>query len=98
MTAAQVRQFTFHKRFLMARQQLDPRLYGFDLDRADFIDLLVGDFGDYTKGMLSVDEMLLHPRTALHFCDTVRQRHGCFDMPDDIILRAIMTRRKNPGE
>jgi hypothetical protein len=45
----------------------------------------------------TVDELLLHPREALNFCDQVRRRYGYFDVPDDIILRSIMQRRKNPN-
>jgi hypothetical protein len=45
------------------------------LERELFIDALAEDFNGYIKGMMSVDEMLLRPRTALHFCDEVRARH-----------------------
>jgi hypothetical protein len=36
------------------------------------------------------------PRIGLHFCDEIRGKRGYFDLPDDIILQAII-RRKNPG-
>jgi hypothetical protein len=45
----------------------------------------------------SIDELLLHPREAAHFCDDVRRQYGYFDVPDDIILRVILTRGKNPA-
>jgi hypothetical protein len=45
----------------------------------------------------SVDELMLHPREAARFCDQARFQHGYFDVPDDIILRVILTRRKNPS-
>lgn len=88
---------TFYQRFTMARQQVDPREYGVDLDRDEFVERMVEEFNAYTRGLLSFDEMLLRPRTALHFCDSVRQKFGWYDLPDDIILRVIMIRRKNPA-
>ena len=46
----------------------------------------------------SVDEMLLHPDDAKHFCDTVRQQSACPGLPDDLILRCLLNRRKNRKE
>jgi hypothetical protein len=37
------------------------------------------------------------PREALRFCDDFRRKHQCMDVPDDIILRSIIGRRKHPG-
>lgn len=87
---------TFYARFLMARQHVKPKDYGVDMSKDDFTDQMVDDFNEYTKGALSVDEMLLRPKTALHFCDHVRQKYSYFDLPDDIVLRVILTRRKSP--
>jgi hypothetical protein len=86
----------FYRRHFMARQQIDPAAHGVPLDKEAFIDLMVREFADYGRDAMTIDELLLRPRAALHFCDTVRQRHGWFDLPDDVILRVIMTRRKNP--
>ena len=83
--------------FVMGRQYISPCDYGVDLGKEELTDILVEELGRYTQGMMSFDEMLLRPRMALHFCDTVRQAHGWFDLPDDIILRLIMIRRKNPS-
>jgi hypothetical protein len=58
---------------------------------------MVSDFSAMYHGMWTIDELLLHPREAGHFCDEVRRLHGYFDLPDDIILRTILTRRKNPN-
>jgi len=80
----------------MARQTLNPKEFGVEMEREEFMDLMVGDMAEFSRGQLTLDEMLLRPRTALHFCDIVRAKHGYFDLPDDIILRAIMIRRKNP--
>jgi hypothetical protein len=40
--------------------------------------------------------LVLHPRGALRFCDGTRRKHGWFDLPDDVLLRWLMNRRKNP--
>jgi hypothetical protein len=83
----------FVQRYLMARQALNPRDYGVEMDKDQFMDRMVEDFQSFGwQG--SLDELLLRPRTALAFCDEVRRRHGWFDLPDDVMLRAIMTRRK----
>jgi hypothetical protein len=89
-------QVDFYARFLMARAQIDPRHHGIDMDREPFIDEMVGDFNEAYQGRQTIDELLLHPRDALRFCDNVRHKHGYFDLPDDIILRVILQRRKNP--
>jgi len=55
----------------MARQAFDPGDFGIDMDKEAFIDLMCDAFNGYVRGTLTVDELLLRPRTALHFCDTV---------------------------
>lgn len=96
MLATVTSQAAFYMEFIMARQSFDPRDFGVNLAKDEFMDKMVDDFNEYTHGQISLDEMLLRPRTALHFCDTVRSRYGYFDLPDDIILRSVMQRRKNP--
>ena len=64
---------------------------------ASRMDLIVDDFNVMFKGEMTIDELCLRPRQALEFCDSVRSKHGMYDVPDDIILRSVMTRRKNPG-
>jgi hypothetical protein len=88
---------SFYRSFLMSRGQFDPREFGVDMDRADFMDQMAIEFNEAYKGSWSVDEMLLHPREALRLCDEIRRKHGYHDVPDDIILRSMMTRRKNPN-
>lgn len=88
-------QADFYREFLMSRG-INPQEYGVDLTRDQFSDLMGDEFAEYFKGVLSVDELLLHPREAIRFCDAVRQKHGFFDVPDDIILRVILKMRKNP--
>jgi len=79
----------------MARQPFSPRDFGIDMEKENLVDTLVKDFTEMYEG-LSIDELLLHPREAIHFCDLVRRRHFWYDLPDDIILRSVLTRRKNP--
>ena len=45
----------------------------------------------------SVDELLLHPRQEIEYCSTVRRVLDCHDLPDDLILRCLLGRRKNPN-
>jgi hypothetical protein len=80
----------------MARQQINPRAYGVPLGEEEFMDLMVEEFINFCHGNLTIDQLLVRPRSALHFCDVVRQKNGWFDLPDDVILRVIVTRRKNP--
>ena len=80
----------------MARQSFEPQDFGIDLSKEDFVDQMADAFSDTYKGNLSVDELLLHPREALRFCDNVRSRYACYEVPDHVILRSILQRRKNP--
>ncbi len=86
----------FSQRWLMARTLVDPTAHGVPLSKEEFVLLMVKELEEYGRGALTIDELLLRPRAALHFCDSVRQKHGWFDLPDDIALRVIMQRRKNP--
>lgn len=89
-------QIDFYREFLMGRGSFDPREFGVDLTREAFADQMVDCFAEAFRGQWTIDELLLHPRDAMRFCDDVRHRYGYFDMPDDLILRVILTRRKNP--
>jgi hypothetical protein len=92
------KQLGFYQRFIMARNVIDPRMYGVDMDREGFIDLMCEEFSGHVRGTITIDEMLLRPRSAMHFCDVVRAKHAFHDLPDDMILRVILNRRKNPNE
>jgi hypothetical protein len=87
-------QSEFYREYLMKRGDFSPLEYGIDLTKDVLVDLLIDEFNTTFKGM-SIDEVCLRPKVALYFCDTVRQKHGFFDLPDDILLRCIMNRRKN---
>lgn len=89
-------QTQFYGEFLMGRGRFDPKEFGVDLRREDFTDQMVECFADIYRDTWTVDELLLHPREAAKFCDEVRRKYHYFDVPDDIVLRVIMARRKNP--
>ena len=88
------KQLTYHKEWLMARGHFNPLDFGVNLERESFMDMIVDDFNFMFKDTLSIDEVCLRPRTALAFCESVRSKHHWHDVPDDIILRSVMNRRK----
>ncbi len=82
----------------MSKSAFDPIDFGIDMGKEKFIDEMVDDFNETFRGMWTIDELLLHPRDALKFCDDVRHKRGYFAIPDDAILRSILQRRKNPSD
>ena len=81
----------------MGRGRFDPKDFGVDLSREDFADKMVECFAEIYRDTWTMDELLLHPREAAMFCDNVRRKYHYFDVPDDVILRVILARRKNPS-
>ncbi|MSR56703.1 MAG: hypothetical protein EXS05_03400 [Planctomycetaceae bacterium] len=94
--AVPVSQSTFYREFLMGRSMFKPQEFGIDMQKNAFMDQMVDEFDTTFRNELTIDELLLHSRSALRFCDDVRSKFHYFDLPEDIILRSIMTRRKNP--
>jgi hypothetical protein len=90
-------QQAFYREWLMVRQTVDPREYGVDMSKDEFTDKMAERFSSQYRGHWTIDELLLHPREASLFCDDARRSLMAFDMPDDVILRVILGRRKNPG-
>jgi len=86
----------FYREFLMGRGKFDPHDFGANVTREEFTDQMAEEFNGTYRGNWTIDELLLHPREAIRFCDDVRHRHGWYDMPDDLILRVILARRKSP--
>jgi hypothetical protein len=80
----------------MARGKFDPKDFGVDMEREAFTDAICEQFNATFRAHWTIDELLLHPREALNFCDEVRRQRGWYMVPDDIILRTVLTRRKNP--
>lgn len=81
----------------MTRKRFTPQEYGVDMDRERFGDLIAETFNGQYRGQWTVDEMLLHPREAGQFCEDVRRAHNFHDVPDHVILRVLLARRKNPS-
>lgn len=88
-------QTAYYREFLIARDKFDPKDFGVNLEKEEFTDQMCDEFNATYCGQWTIDELLLHPREAAIFCDQVRRKFGYFDCPDDIILRVIMTSRKN---
>lgn len=82
------------EKFVMARSKLNYSQFGIDGDADKIIDRFADLFNERFKGGISIDELLLHPREAGLFCDFVRGAEGYVGLPDDMILRPLMTRRK----
>ena len=80
----------------MKRGNFKPEDFGVEFNKDDFLDEMVNCFNDFMKNAMSLDEMLLRPDLSKTFCNETRARTQFFDVPDDIILRSIMMRRKNP--
>lgn len=72
-------QADFYRRFLVARTKFSPSDFGVDMERADFMDMMVNEFNESFGDTLSLDELLLRPRVAMSFCDRVRQRHNFYE-------------------
>jgi hypothetical protein len=89
-------QVDFYREFLMRRGEYDPSDFGVDLPKSEFVDMIVGDFNNFVKCQISLDEFLLHPEMALEFCHSLKRNRGWYSVPNDILLRSIMARRKNP--
>lgn len=90
------KQDEFYRSFLMGRALWKPEDFGIAMEKDALGDMVVEEFNSIFRGQLSVDELVLRPRTAMAFCDQVRLKHGFHDLPDDIILRTLMNRRKHP--
>ncbi len=46
------------------------------------------------RGQVTIDELCLHPREAILFCDHVRAKFRYYLVLDDVILRPIMLEHK----
>jgi hypothetical protein len=73
--------------------QDELRAVGYDLPRDEFYDLVDGLrrvlYPEWTQ-----DELVCHPREAVQFCDAVRGKAKA-PVPDHLILKALMNRRKH---
>lgn len=68
--------------------------YGCDMSPNQFREHADQMFAEHVSDY-TVDEMLLHPKAAIAYCDTVRQSGKEFaNLPDDLILRSLIGQRK----
>lgn len=79
----------------MGRGNWQTSEFGIAVSKEEFTDQAVVMFGNIYADAWTIDELLLHPREACRFCDDFRRHHGYWDVPDDIVLRVILNRRKN---
>lgn len=70
--------------------------YGLDETEQEFVERLAETF-HRRYPMFAVDELLVRPREALRFCDDVRRARLNYDIPDDLILRALRRRLECGG-
>lgn len=68
--------------------------FGIEIDPETFVDQLVERFQAMYPAF-TIDELLVRPREALRFCDAVRVATGNYDLPDDVLLRPLLNRRKH---
>ncbi len=82
----------------MARSPLEEKLKENDCEIpiGEFQDALEETFqGSYSN--FSIDSLLVNPAEAISFCNTVRRlRKDYAALPDELILRCLIARRKNP--
>ena len=82
------------KEFYVSRLSKTLAEYGIDTEPEMFVDQLVELFqGLYPA--FTIDELLVRPREALKFCDAVRTSCRNYDLPDDLLLRPLLNRRKH---
>ena len=90
-----ITQTQFYREFIMGRGKFDPKEFGVNLSREELTEQMVDEFNAAYRAW-TIDELLLHPREGARFCEDVRRKFAYWDLPDDIILRVVLTRRKNP--
>jgi hypothetical protein len=83
------------KEYIVKRQAQTFADHGVEEDAVLLIDRMT-EIMQSLYPAYTIDELLLRPRHALLLCDAIRQATGYADLPDDIILRPILNRRKNP--
>src|SRR5690348_3721252 len=87
---------TLQQKVIAAMAKTTTEDFGITQSMAEFTDDMVDRFNTRFRGNWTIDELLLHPREAMLFCDQVRHDTGNFAVPDHFILRSILGRRKNP--
>lgn len=83
---------------IMARSPLEESL------KENGCETPIGEFQDILETVLkenysafSVDSLMQHPSEAVSYCETIRAYQKDFEtLPENLILRCLMARRKNP--
>jgi hypothetical protein len=78
----------------MARNKWEPQDFGIDLPRKELVDMFLDELRSVYRGMWTIDELVMHPRNAARFCEDFRLKTGFYNLPDDVILRTLMTERE----
>ena len=76
------------------RPALNPSDYGIAMSLRSLKQLL-GDLFDAYPGSSTIDELLVHPLEGIEFCRLVRKSTGYYMLPDHVILKVLVNRRKN---
>jgi hypothetical protein len=63
----------------------------------EFADMLLAAFRATFGEQVTVEEVLVQPREANRFCDSVRQRFGYPDLPDGVILQSLLRTEQGGG-
>lgn len=69
----------------------------FDATYSDHVEATAGCDVPYTSPW-SAWELTLRPREAMKFCDEFRRKHHAYDVPDDLILRALLEPPEKAGD
>lgn len=78
----------------LLRKRLDSQGCSFSTD--DFIEAICITFAQTWHS--TDEELVLHPKDAIHFCDAVRHRIKSPKVDDYTILRTLTNVRKNEGK
>jgi hypothetical protein len=70
-------------------------MYGVDKTPDEFKEMLVDRLHSMYPAF-SIDELLVRPQEAIDYCKSIRRTLENFDLPDDLILRPLLSTRKNP--
>jgi hypothetical protein len=79
----------------VARSRISPQQHGLYMSREKWMMQVVRVFEKFDGGKWSVDELLLHPRVAIRFCNEVMEKVCDTAVPHHFILRTIMVWRKS---
>lgn len=66
------------------------------LSPEEFLDILADTFHQVAPSYQNDEELAANPSVAVQFCDAVRNRVGCPELPEPVVMRALSNPRKNP--